>query len=462
MADSSPYSRRQRLQKPQGGATWIDHLSARQTETRSAQDAWLRDTAVWIARILLFLSTVFSMIGFGPFLGGDGLSAQGNAARQLVFVMFACMAVPLIMLEWRRVTLLMSRVWALMLVYATMLLSAVWSVYPSITVKRFFVYFIVLLVALGITAILRTPKLFMGPVIAAFAFVLLGNFAYTVVQPGMAWSSIGLQAMHTSKNVAGMVSQAMAITFACAAIGVRNPAGFWAMIGLTLLSLIFLTLTVSKTALGLTLLCIVAFLPAYLMIWSSRIVGALSVVAFVGIVSGIVFATGAFDLTGADWAEIVTGDPTFSARDELWIAAVQHISNAPWLGYGFGAQWSLLPLYHPLWNYLGFWNGVPETYLILRQFHNGYLDLVVTGGFLFAGIVAIFLVDVFGQIVRAVSRRERDRWALAGSAWFAIYFISVLFSNMMESSLFFPDMFLGQFLVVLVVAHASWQLKGPV
>ncbi|WMS42903.1 O-antigen ligase family protein [Acuticoccus sp. MNP-M23] len=462
MAESSPYGRRQRLQTPQGGPTWLDHLSTRETVQQQAQDNWLRGTAVWIARILLFLSTVFAMIGFGPFLGGDGLSAQGNALRQLVFVVFACMAVPLVMLEWRRITLLLARVWSLVLVYATMLLTAVWSVYPSITVKRFFVYFIVLLVALGVTAILRTPKQFMVTVVAAFAFVLLGNFAYTVVQPGVAWSPIGLQAMHTSKNVAGMVSQAMAITFACAAIGVRHPAGFWAVIGLTLLALLFLALTVSKTALGLTLVCIFAFLPAYLLIWYSRTVAAVAVIVFVSIVSGIVFATGAFDLTGADWAEIVTGDPTFSARDQLWAAAEQHIGKAPWLGYGYGAQWSLLPIYHPLWNYLGFWNGVEENYLILRQFHNGYLDLVVTGGFLFAGVVTVFIVDVFAKIGRSIAKREPDRWSVAGNAWFAIYFVSVLFSNMMESSLFFPDMFLGQFLVVLVVAHASWQIKGQV
>ncbi len=461
MAESSPYGRRQRLQAPQGAPTWLDHLSARETAVRGAQDGWLRDTALWIARILLFLSTVFSMIGFGPFLGGDGMSAEGNAVRQLVFVMFAAMAVPLIMLEWRRITVLIARVWSLVLVLSTMLLSAVWSVYPSITVKRFFVYFIVFLVALGVTAVLRTPRAFFGPVLAAFAFVLLGNFAYTVVQPGVAWSPIGLQGMHTSKNVAGMVSQAMAITFACAAIGVRNPAGFWATIGLALLALLFLALTVSKTALGLTVVCIFGFLPAYLLIWYSRTVGALALVGIVGIISAITFATGVFDLTGADWAEIVTGDPTFSARDQLWAAAVQHIGKAPWLGYGYGAQWSLLPLYHPLWGYLGFWNGVDETLLILRQFHNGYLDLMVTGGFLFVGVVAIFVVDVFGKIAKAIARRENDRWALAGSAWFAIYVISTLFSNMMESSLFFPDMFLGQFLVVMVVAHTSWGIRGP-
>jgi len=462
MADTSSYGRRRRMQTAQSGATWLDHLSARETAARTAQDTFLRDTALWVARILLFLSTVFSMIGFGPFLGGDGLSSQGNALRQLVFVMFACLAVPLIMLEWRRVTLIIARVWALMLVYGVMLASMAWSAYPSITLKRFFVYFIVLLVALGVSAILRTPRLFMMPVVAAFTFVLLGNFAYTVVQPGIAWSPIGLQAMHTSKNVAGMVSQAMAITFACAAIGVRHPAGFWGLIALTLLALLFLALTVSKTALGLTILCIFAFLPAYLLIWYSRTMAALALVVFVGIVSAIIFATGTLNLTGADWAEIVTGDPTFSARDQLWSAAVQHIAASPWLGYGYGAQWSLLPLYHPLWNYIGFWTGIEARYLSLRQFHNGYLDLVVTGGALFAGTVAIFLLDAFGKIGRAIARRLPDRWSLAGSAWFAIYFVSALFSNMMESSLFFADMFLGQFLVVLVVGHTSWQIRGPV
>ena len=56
------------------------------------------------------------------------------------------------------------------------------------------------------------------------------------------------------------------------------------------------------------------------------------------------------------------------------------------------------------------------------------------------------------------ARRPHDRWMVAGTALLAVLFVSVLFSNFLESTLFFPDMFLGQLIVLLVIAHTAWQL----
>ncbi|MBJ3774114.1 O-antigen ligase family protein [Acuticoccus mangrovi] len=437
---------------------WLDYLSARDVVAQSSQEALVDALVRWLARIVLTVAMVYLMVGFGPLVKSDGQSAEGGALRQVFFMLLACLSLPLILVAWRRALAILARCWALLLVYAGMISTVFWSAFPGITVRRFIVYVIVLMIGLGVASVLRSPRQYFPPVIAAFAFVLFANFLYTAAVPGKAWSDIGLQAMHTSKNVAGMVTQGMAITFASALLAVRNPLGFWSLVGLTVLSLVFLALTLSKTALALVLLCVVVLLPIYMLIWTSRVLAMLAVAGLALIAGLVVFSTGTFNLSGPDWAEILTGDPTFTARDQLWGAGVQHIGKHPWFGYGWGAQWSMLPVYHPLWNYIGFWTGIEARYLSLRQFHNGYLDIMVNGGVYFAVIVAIYGIDLVRKIVSAIVRRSPDRWQFAGSAWLAVYFVSVLVSNMMESSLFYPDMFLGQFLVFLTLAHTSWQM----
>ncbi|MEM7695521.1 MAG: O-antigen ligase family protein [Pseudomonadota bacterium] len=443
--------------------TWLDHLSTRESREAVANDQLLDGAAVWLGRIVLTLTLIYLMLGFGPARAESAAgSAAGGLERQVAFLSLAALASPLLLMRWERALLVLSRMWSLLLVYAVLIGSVFWSEYPGITVRRFFVYFILLIVAVAVASVLKRPRDYFPPLIAAFAFVLFANFAYTALNPADAWSELGLRAIHTSKNAAGMVAQAMAIVFACALIALRGPAAFWGTAFLLLATFAFLVLTLSKTALGLTALSVAVFIPAFLLAWQSRIGAALTLVGVVAVVGAVFFATGTLNLTAPDWAEIITGDPTFSARDELWQAAMLHIEKEPWLGYGFGAQWSLLPLYHPLWNYVGFWKGIERAYLILGQFHNGYLDLFVHGGVVLFGAAGLFIVHQFRRIGAMFGGRTDDRWAAAGAALFTIYFITLLFSNMMESSLFFPDMFLGQFVVILVAAQVSWQLPRTI
>lgn len=441
------------------GDTWLDHLSSRQAEADAAHEAWSHWAAIWYARVVMVVGLVFLILGLGPVSSDDiGNSAEGGRARQVLFLALLVLSMPLILLAWRQVLLIVARVWSLCLVLGVMVATVAWSAFPGVTVRRLVVYLIVVVFGFAIAAVLRRPRLYIPPLVTACAIVLFADLAYTAVKPGLAFDEIGLKAMHPSKNVAGMTAQAMAIVFASTLVALRRPVNVGCAIGLTLLALAFLALTISKTALALTALCVVVVLPAFLAIGQSRYFAMLAFAGIVALVGVVFLATGVFQLGGPEWADLLTGDPTFSGRDDLWSAGLRHIASHVGLGYGWAAQWSMWPEYHPLRFYTGFWTGVESDFRILTQSHNGYIDLFVHGGVLLFCTVMVFIVDTFAKIGMAVARRPQDRWMIAGTALLAVMFVSVLFSNFLESTLFFPDMFLGQLIVLLVIAHTAWQL----
>ena len=442
------------------GANWLDDLTLRGAGADARAAAGWDAALCWTARLLLASFLLLILVGLDPLQRGDGESAGGDRARQLAFLALFAASLPLIILRWRAMLLLTWRTTPLLLVFAALAATTAWSAYPMVTVRRLMVMTIVLVVAMAVASVLRTPREFLAPVLVTFAIVLLANYALTVAMPGFAQTDIGLAGLHASKNVAGMVAQTMAILFAGALIAVRHRPTFWLLVALLGLSLVFLTLTQSKTAMGLTALGLLAIMPAALLAARTRLgIVALGSLLVLG-VGTAVFLTGALDLSAADWAVLTTGDATFTQRDDLWRAAVAHIRAQPLLGYGFGAQWSMLPLYHPLTDHWGFWTGSYETLKVLNQSHNGYLDLMIHGGVLLVGIAGVFIVVTLARVTPRPGTAH-DRWTLAGSAIVATFFITLLLSNGLESTLFFPDGLLGQLMIILVVGHAGWSNDNP-
>ncbi len=440
-------------------APWLEDLS-RPPVAQRARTSVAIDRAITVAgQVLLVVAVLFFAVGLNPLSSDDGESAGGDMARQLVFLALAGASVPLVLLRWRSALALAPRCWMLFLVHLALAATVLWSAYPGVSLRRLIVMLIVLFVAFAIAATLRSPRQYILPLAAAFAMALIGDYAVTVASPGRAFSDIGLAGFHSSKNNAGAFAMLAAIVFAGALIAVRRPLAFWGLVVLLLLDLVFLALTLSKTSLGLTLLCIGGIMPLYVACRTSGAMALLGMAGFVCLVGLIVVVTGAFGLTGADWAEIVTGDPTLTERDQIWSAMVRHMQGHLWLGYGFGAQWSMLPVYHPLWGYAGFWTGNDENLAILRQSHNGYIDIMISGGIFLATVVALFFLKIGADIIASTFKRSGDRWDVAGSAIFATYVVAFLFSNMLETSLFFPDKMLGQMLVFFVAAHHGWQME---
>lgn len=439
--------------------TWLDHMSAAGERDRVRQEAAGEVLALWGRRLLMAATFFVLFVGLDPISRTNEGAAAGSLVRQVSFLALAVVASPLLVMRWQRTLRLLVRAWPLLLVFAAIASTSFWSQFPSVTIRRLVPLAIMFVVALALAATLRSPRDYLPPLAAGFAVILVVDLILAFAAPGLAYDALGLAGLHPSKNVAGGAGQMMAITFAAALLAVRSPVGFWALVALLLLSLVFLWLTESKTALGLTGLSIFVVLPA---LWLAHRGPVFTLAFFVGIavaVGGVLFATGTLDLTGADWALITTGDASFTNRDDIWRASVQIVAERPFLGHGFGAMWSMMPVFHPLNAYIGFWTDSPETLLILNQSHNGYLDILIHGGVYLAFVVAIFVMKTMGDVVAGFGSGTQDRWASAGNAFVGTILIGVLLSNLLESTLFFPDGLLGQILILVVVGHAGWRMR---
>lgn len=103
---------------------------------------------------------------------------------------------------------------------------------------------------------------------------------------------------------------------------------------------------------------------------------------------------------------------TFSGRTKLWEEAWKLIEMRPLLGWSFDSNMSVL-------KHLG----------SVGQFHSGYLDLLVRGGWVGMALFIGILIFVFARIVR-LARLEYRRAAL-----FAVMTVVILIHNVTEASL---------------------------
>ena len=438
--------------------TWLDDLSPTYAARETAHAA-IGDQLALLGGRLLIAGVMFAQfIGFSPASRDFSAGASGSLDRQLTLLALAAIAAPLILMRWQRCVTLAVRSWPILLVFAVLAASALWSDYPGITIRRLAVLVIYLIIGFALAATLRTPRDYLGALTAGFAVILVLDLILAVALPGLAYDNLGLAGLHASKNVAGMVGLLFVATFASTLVGARDPALFWACALLLLLTYLFLVLTNSKTSLGLAVLVGFGFIPLYALAQRSVAVLLLLPIGALILIGTVMVFTGALTLSGADWAELTVGDPTFTGRDEIWAASAQEIMKSPWIGHGFGSVWSMLPAFHPLNQYIGFWTDNDRTLQIINQSHNGYIDLMIHGGLLLLVTTLIFLGSAARDVIRA--RGQNDRWSCAGNVFFASILITTILSNAMESSIFFPDGSLGIFLILFYIAHMSWQTRG--
>jgi len=119
-------------------------------------------------------------------------------------------------------------------------------------------------------------------------------------------------------------------------------------------------------------------------------------------------------------------DPTFTGRDVIWLFAVDHIAQRPFLGFGFQAFWGTSGLVSS-WSYLESW-GYRAS-----DAHNAYLNLGVMTGIV--GLV-LALLWIFVQPLVDLVRTEPGRSDPALTTLFVqIWFFGLCVSGF-ESTLF--------------------------
>jgi exopolysaccharide production protein ExoQ len=152
--------------------------------------------------------------------------------------------------------------------------------------------------------------------------------------------------------------------------------------------------------------------------------------------------------TVGEVSAVITGDPTFTGRTDIWAFAFDRIAERPLLGYGFHSFWQIGDASPALHAPPGFIQVAPNG-------HNGYVDLMLQVGFAGFGLFLLLLLGVAGRISRLIDAKP----------WFGLFCTSllvfVILHNLLESTWFeVLDINLILFLTLMFTALGDREVFG--
>jgi len=357
---------------------------------------------------------------------------RGVDVQFLMVVGLYCVALRLVLNKPNRFVWIGSRDKLLLFLICLVLLSTVWSVNSSSTIKNsvtllggtFFGIYLAMRYSLreqmqvfawtlGIVAVLS--------LIVAVAFPAVGTQTaggYTV------WAGI-----YDHKNGLGRY---MAISAILSWILMMDSKKKWLLWGNFLFAIGLILMARSATSL-LAVIVTMCLLPIY-RVWRWRNARALPGIVIIGLLAasiGIIILITSHDVNLDLFFSALGRNPdnnTLQVRSALWDIVVEKAKQRPWLGYGYGDAWIYtegsgnLVWYGNIWEY--------------KQAHNGFLEILLQLGLV--GLVAMVYHILLGfhrgiKLARLTKTKE--------ALWVLAYLTTLLLFNLTYS------VYLGQLTV---------------
>lgn len=331
--------------------------------------------------VLLSLVLFAAFIGFSPvFTGGPDRSVfaeeDGNVFRQaifsLLFVMIAGTA------AYRRgLRDLLNVPLPLVVLLGWCWLSITWAIEPGISFRRvLFTTLIALSVVYSVNQL--KPRVVMQIVAFWFGMTLILDWAAVLLsakaihQPNEIDADPALvgnwRGLHPHKNEAGPFCAIVALLFLD--MIARKRSYITAPI-LTGLALVFLFMTASKASIGLVFLAAGVGVLFVLSHDNPELRKVLLIVSAC-LLFGLVLAVDSNWLAVIAWFE----DPSsLTGRVQIWPVLLDYASDHPLFGSGYGSFWGIGSS-SPIFERTSTW------VTILRQAHNGYIDLLIQTGWI--------------------------------------------------------------------------------
>jgi O-antigen ligase len=325
--------------------------------------------------------------------GGAVAEVQPGLLNRLFFPGLAALSVILMIAERHRLG--RFRLFGLCLIVAFfgyLGLTAAWALAPMTTLTRLSLH-ILLLIGLAPALLLaeRMDDILRPMVWVAVAAVAVNVLSVAVVPT----TSIGFPGIYPHKNTLG-ANAAIAGLFAVYALTRADHrmrlAGFLTLPAIAGLMII----SESKTSLGILLLAPPAAILAVAVRRRLRI--ALPILMVVLTIPAAFLLGGGF--SGFDYRDVsrvVSGDPTFTGRTDLWKFSAAHIAERPLTGWGFQSFWGIGPASPAA--------RMTDTFIAhTPHSHNGYLDMALEGGLIASVLFLMIILMIARWIDRLVDR----------------------------------------------------------
>ncbi len=370
----------------------------------------------WGAGVSLFLQTgaVFPLL-----LSGYDGDLPDSAKSKLRLLSLPVYAFTLLMLSrhFRQFCIALKRSILFQLLLLMPLLSVLWSVSPSTSLRRALGLLFSVLLAY-VLAIRFTPRQLLLLVIATLGTCIVSSLALRLASPRLASMPMDgtLRGIFLHKNGLGWYASILAALAAIAAVdslmGIRRKA-----IVLTIASLACLAGSTSMTSIIATASAGVVFVFYSMLPKISGVKRAALILIVVQVIVVIMITLHEYLVP---LLEALGKDATLTGRVPLWELVDGEISNRLLVGFGYQAFWTEAnPSAWEIWAKIGW---------LAPHSHNGFRETLL--GFGVVGFVLFVLVMLRAICQGAVlqCRAPEDGWL-----WLNVFVVMVLVMNLTES-----------------------------
>jgi O-antigen ligase len=325
--------------------------------------------------------------------GGAVAEAQPALLNRLFFPGLAALSVILMIAERHRLG--RFRLFGLCLIVAFfgyLGLTAAWALAPMTTLTRLSLH-ILMLIGL-MPALLLAER--MDDILRPMVWVAVAAVAINVLSVAVVPTTpIGFPGIYPHKNTLG-ANAAIAGLFAIYALTRADHR--MRLVGFLTLPAVagLMIISQSKTSLGILLLAPPAAILAVAIRRRLRI--ALPILMVVLTIPAAFLLGGGF--SGFDYRDVsrvVSGDPTFTGRTDLWKFSAAHIAERPLTGWGFQSFWGIGPASPAA--------RMTDTFIAhTPHSHNGYLDMALEGGLIASVLFLMIILMIARWIDRLVDR----------------------------------------------------------
>lgn len=422
----------------------------------------------WVHRLtatLLLLTLLYAVIGIPDFHRDVTISSDTDAVNpfnRFIWLSLLAMCFPLIRFRSTDFFQAIKAAGLLVALFLYFTCSAAWALDPDASKRRVMFAWVQIIIVATLTCsvsnrLLLIRFVFLSCVIAAFA-----DLAAWVAIPGYAMTSEGLAGIQLQKNQTGLIM--MYGLLAGATLLFCNPTQRERRLAIAGSGVLFLVLLASRSK---TCLAIILVIPGLLWLVSilvrSRLVVSITIACtLITVAVGTVFGYLA-------WCGLTNGDPTapfqkmtFTSRTDLWSFIIGEIRKHPWFGAGFCSFWSINPAVQPSLK-TTMWFGSDAH---INEAHNGYLDLIATGGVVgFAWGIGVLLCAIALAVkatARAPSWNQKHPTVMTKPvAFFHLAFLLALtIHNFTESNLFSNNGLLAVALYFSFFDLAYWNRRN--
>jgi exopolysaccharide production protein ExoQ len=315
--------------------------------------------------------------------------------------------------------------------------SVLWAFRPESSSIRF-VQQVMVEISIVLPAMLaaRTADIMRG-VFLVFALALCLNVPFVLsgtasfAGNGVNLEYIGSPGYFSFKNYLGE----------CAAIGFllslheilhRGGRRVLGIIGVVI-AIYLLFASMSKTALGLALVCP---LLAGLVLITRKITGISAAIILLSVALCYVILSNVSHFNFNWISDKLYGDPNLSGRIFIWDFAQAEISQRPLLGWGYESFW-LVPGSPAIADAPGWIKTMPNS-------HNGYYDTMLNIGYVGLALLIVFIIATLHAVGRVAGRAPARAWLMLSLALYVIVY------NFLEST--WMHGFEFEWLVFLILA----------